>query len=166
MEETWAVTDIDYDDYLGARNHIDAELRKLLGSSPKPRGSKAVKALSVISARPAFDDLISNLATAAVLYKAGVVKATFDPNCAPHFNPVKRQSGRPSQPEVQALMFDVCEVLNAAIGMTVGIYQNDGDGAEGLPVELARILARSVGKPLSGDVRKQISKARKIKSTF
>jgi hypothetical protein len=112
-----------------------------------------------------FDVLVGELSTAAVVYEAGSKPANFDPSNVPHFTPLESKRGRPPRPEVQALLVDVRNAINGAITMSVGLHQNDG-GSEGIVLEVSRIVACSVHKPLSGDVRKQISKARKVTPTF
>lgn len=165
MSEVWAVTDIDCYHFDAVRNKIKNELINRLSNRQKKRVSSAEKALRSMLKSTQFDDLVGELATAAVVYEAGSKPATFDPSSVPHFTPLQTKSGRPSRPEVQALLVDVRNAINCAIKMSVGLYQNDG-GSQGIVLEVARIVACSVHKPLSGDVRKQISKARKITPTF
>lgn len=165
MSEVWAVTDIDFDHFDAVRNKIENELVNRLSNRQKKRVSAAEKALRSMLKSTQFDDLVGELATAAVVYEAGSKPATFDPRSVPHFTPLQTKSGRPPRPEVQALLFDVRNAINGALKMSIGLYQNDG-GAEGIALEVARIVAGSVRKPLAGDVRKQIAKARKVKSTF
>lgn len=165
MSEVWAVTDIDFDHLDAVRNKIENELVNRLSNRQKKRVSSAEKALRSMLNSTQFDVLVGELATAAVVYEAGSKQATFDPSSVPHFTPLESKRGRPPRPEVQALLVDVRNAINGAIKISVGLYQNDG-GSEGIVSEVARIVACSVHKPLSGDVRKQISKARKVTPTF
>lgn len=165
MSEVWAVSDIDFKHIVNVRNKIENDLGARLSTRPKKRASNAEKALRAMLNSTQFEDLVGELATAAVVYKAGSKQANFDPNRVPHFTPLESKRGRPPRPEVQALLVDVRNAINGAIKISVGLYQNDG-GSEGIVSEVARIVACSVHKPLSGDVRKQISKARKVTPTF
>ena len=165
MSEVWAISEIDFNHILDVRKKIESELFNQLSNRQKKRISSAEKALRSMLKSTQLDDLVGELATAAVYYEAGSKPATFDPSSVPHFTPLESKRGRPSRPEVQALLVDVRNAINGAIKMSVGLYQNDG-GSEGIVLEVARIVACSVYKPLSGDVRKQISKARKITPTF
>lgn len=165
MSEVWAVTDIDFDHFVAVRNKIEYGLRERLSTPPKKPVSTAEKALRCLLGNARFDDLVGELATAAVVYEAGSNPATFDSNIEPHFALLAAKRGRPPRPEVQALLVDIRNAINGAINVNVGLYQNEG-GAEGIAVEVARIVALSVGKLMSGDVRKQIGKARKVKPTF
>jgi len=165
MSEVWAVFDIEFDHFDALRNKIENELVNQLSNRQNKRISSAEKALRSVLKSTQLDDLVGELATAAVCYEAGSKPATFDPSSVRHFTPLESKRGRPPRPEVQALLVDVRNAINGAIKMSVGLYQNDG-GSEGIVLEVARIVACSVHKPLSGDVRKQISKARKITPTF
>ena len=165
MSEVWAICDIKLQHIFAARNKIEGELVSRLSNRQKKRISTAEKALRAMLNSTQFEDLVGELATAAVVYKARSKPATFDPNSIPHFTPLESKSGRPPRPEVQALLVDVRNSINGAIKMNVGLYQNDG-GSEGIVLEVARIVARSVRKQLSNDERKQIAKARKVTPTF
>ena len=165
MSKVWAVSDIDLKQILAVRNKIESELVNRLRDRQKKRVSTAERALRSMLKSTQFDDLVGELATAAVVYEAGSKPATFNPSSVPHFTPLESKRGRPPRPEVQALLIDVRNSINGAIKMSVGLYQNDG-GSEGIVLEVARIVARSVHKPFSGDVRKQITKARKVTPTF
>ena len=165
MSKVWAVSDIDLKQILAVRNKIESELVNRLRDRQKKRVSTAERALRSMLKSTQFDDLVGELATAAVVYEAGSKPATFNPSSVPHFTPLESKRGRPPRPEVQALLVDVRNAINGAIKISVGLYQNDG-GSEGIVSEVARIVACSVHKPLSGDVRKQISKARKVTPTF
>jgi hypothetical protein len=165
MSEVWAVSDIDFKHIVAVQNKIKSELVNRLSDRQKKRVSTAERALRSMLKSTQFDDLVGELATAAVVYEAGAKPATFDPCSVPHITPVESKRGRPPRPEVQALLVDVRNSINDAIKMSVGLYQNDG-GSEGIVLEVARIVARSVRKPLSNDIRKQIAKARKVTPTF
>ena len=165
MSEVWAVFDIECDHFDAVRNKIKNELFNRLSNRQQKRIAAAEKALRSMLKSTQIDDLVGELATAAVCYAAGSKPATFDLRSVPHFTALESKRGRPSRPEVQALLVDVRNAINGAIKMSVGLYQNDG-GSEGIVLEVARIVACSVHKPLSGDVRKQISKARKVTPTF
>ena len=165
MSKVWAVSDIDLKQIAAVRNKIESELVNRLSDRQKKRVSTAERALRSMLKSTQFDDLVGELATAAVVYEAGSKPATFNPSSVPHFTPLESKRGRPPRPEVQALLIDVRNSINGAIKMSVGLYQNDG-GSEGIVLEVARIVARSVHKPFSNDLRKQITKARKVTPTF
>ena len=96
MSEVWAVTDIDFDHFDAVRNKIENELVNRLSNGQKKRVSSAEKALRSMLNRTQFDVLVGELATAAVVYKAGSKQATFDPGSVPHFTHWKAKRKAPT----------------------------------------------------------------------
>lgn len=165
MDETWAITDIDFDTYRAAKDFIDKGLRKELWARKGAKTPAAGLARKLLSDPENFATLVGDLATLGIIYKAGVKAAAVDVN-GTRLIPVPLGRGAPRKPETSVLLYDVRAALEAATGAELGIWQNDGDMAEGLVVAVARVVAFSVRKPLTGHLRTVAGKARKIETIF
>lgn len=119
--------------------------------------SPIAKKLQHIRATSKYHQLVEALAEAAVYYSTVHVE---EEGPTTWVFPGTGKRGRPKRSEVSILFHDVGEAISTALGANVGIWQRDHD--QGCVVLIARMVAASVGKPISQNPWRHIKNARKV----
>jgi hypothetical protein len=138
---------------------IVGRLQVLFSDKSCPGNFRKVRQLRRIYRTANSRALVADLAETAMKYTAKTLRVTdYTRELAAN---APRRGARP-RPEVQILFYDVQKILNTTLKQDVGIWQIDEE--QGIVVVIARMLAASVGKPLTQHPWRQIINARTIQT--
>jgi hypothetical protein len=140
-------------------DRIDCRLQVFFNEKPCPENFRQVRKLRRIYHTANSRALVADLAETAMKYTAKNLRVKdYTRGLAAN---APRRGARP-RPEVQILFHDVQKILSTTLKQDVGIWQIDKE--QGIVVVIARMLAASVGKPLTQRPWRQIKKARKVQT--